>query len=78
VGPDVTGIKKGDIVVCGLHMGQDMVLEKNLMRCLGFGEIYGVLKDKDFANNLEEMVIKGSTTGENFIPPASPIIRPVS
>jgi len=50
-------VKVGDIIVMHLNAGMDMVMEKNLMRTLKYEEVYGILEDKEFAENLEEMVI---------------------
>jgi hypothetical protein len=80
VGEDAANksIKEGDIIVCHLNAGMDMVMERNLMRTLKYDEIYGVLKDKDFEKNLEEMVITGSS--ESIIKTTSKpqLIHPVS
>ncbi|MCK5603333.1 hypothetical protein KAR91_15725 [Candidatus Pacearchaeota archaeon] len=74
VGEDVPSdiIKEGDILVMHLNAGMDMVMEKKLMRTLKYDEVYGILKDKDFEKNLEEMVI----TGEQNIPQGLPTARP--
>lgn len=71
-------VKEGDIVVCHLNAGMDMVMEKNLMRTVKYEEIYGVLTDTEYAKNLEEMVIQGSTEGLRTVRAASPLIQPVS
>jgi co-chaperonin GroES (HSP10) len=80
LGEDVVNknIKVGDIIVCHLNAGMDMVMERNLMRTLKYEEIYGVLDNKDFEKNLEEMVITGGS--ESLLTTASkpPLIRPVS
>ena len=78
VGEDVPNIKEGDILVMHLNAGMDMVMEKNLMRTLKYDEVYGILTDKDFEKNLEEMVIQGSTEGTPLVQAARPLIHPVS
>jgi len=70
-----TPIKEGDIVVMHLNAGMDMVMERNLMRTVKYEEIYGILEDKDFAKNLEEMIISGSTEGDPVIRAAQPLIK---
>lgn len=78
VGEDVPSevIKEGDILVMHLNAGMDMVMEKNLMRTLKYEEVYGVLLDKEFENNLEEMVITGQQNIPQGIPTARPLIQP--
>jgi len=71
-------IKVDDILVMHLNAGMDMVMERNLMRTLKYEEVYGVLEDKDFIKNLEEMVITGSTEGHPITKGARPLIQPVS
>lgn len=72
-------IKEGDILVMHLNAGMDMVMERNLMRTLKYEEVYGVLEDKDFIKNLEEMIIAGSTEGTPRVATAArPLIQPVS
>jgi hypothetical protein len=66
-------IKVGDILVMHINAGMDMVMEKHLMRTLKFEEVYGVLEDKDFEKNLEEMIINQQASEA-----ARPVIRPVS
>jgi hypothetical protein len=69
-------ISKGDIIVCHLNAGMDMIMEKNLMRTLKYGEVYGILKDKSLIENLEEMVIQGSSEGVQIASPSQPLIQP--
>ncbi len=78
VGEDVADkpVKEGDIIVCHLNAGMDMVMETNLMRTLKYDEVYGVLQDKDFEKNLEEMVITGKQSIVQGIPRAKPLINP--
>ena len=71
-------IKVGDIIVCHINAGMDMIMEKNLMRTLKYDEIYGILKDKGFEKNLEEMVITGSSEGSPLVQAATKLIHPVS
>ena len=68
-------IKEGDIVVMHINAGMDMVMERNLMRTVKYEEIYGILEDKDFKKNLEEMVISSSTEGDPVIAAAQPLIK---
>ena len=65
-------IKKGDIIVMHLNAGMDMVMEKSLMRTVKYEEIYGILKDKEFEKNLEEMIIQAQPSEES-----RPLIMPV-
>ena len=69
-------IKVGDILVMHLNAGMDMVMEKKLMRTLKYEEVYGILQDKEFEKNLEEMII-GTEEGAH-VNRAIPEIRPVS
>ncbi len=79
VGEDVPdAVKKDDIIVMHLNAGMDMVMEKQLMRTLKYDEIYGVLQDKDFEKNLEDMVITGQQNIPQGIPAAPPLIRSAS
>ena len=79
VGEDVPDtVKQDDIIVMHLNAGMDMVMEKNLMRTLKYDEVYGILKDKEFENNLEEMVITGKQNIPQGIPTGRPLIQPVS
>lgn len=70
-------VKVGDIIVMHLNAGMDMVMEKNLMRTLKYDEVYGVLTDKEFEKNLEEMII-GTDEGQHATSTARPLILPVS
>jgi co-chaperonin GroES (HSP10) len=65
-------IKKGDILVMHLNAGMDMVMEKNLMRTLKYDEVYGILKDKKFEENLEELIIQAQASEAS-----RPLIMPV-
>jgi len=69
-------IKEGDILVCHLNAGMDMIMEKNLMRTLKYNEVYGILKDEKLIENLEEMVIQGSSEGAQIVAPGQPLIQP--
>jgi len=72
-----TPLKEGDIVVMHLNAGMDMVMERNLMRTVKYEEIYGILEDKDFEKNLEDMIISGSTEGNPIITAAKPLISTI-
>lgn len=63
-------IKEGDKIVFHIRAGMDMVMEKEILRTLKYDEIYGILTDEDFTNNLQEMTLKGSTEG-------TPLVQPV-
>ena len=69
-----TPLKVGDIVVMHLNAGMDMVMEKEILRCLKYNEVYGILTNEEFNDNLEEMTLGGNSEGTPLIQAASQII----
>jgi co-chaperonin GroES (HSP10) len=78
IGPDVPtwdkdqtkNLKIGDIIVFHIRAGMDLLMDKEILRTLKYDEIYGILRNKEFASNLEEIVITGNTEGTPLIQPA--------
>lgn len=58
VGPDVEGIKEGDILVMHLRGGMDVVMDKFLLKVLKADEIYGHLKNKDILDSLDNFTLE--------------------
>jgi chaperonin GroES len=58
VGEKVESVKKGDVIVFHVRGGMDMLMEKNVMRTISEGEVYGILIDEAFLKNLADMTIK--------------------
>lgn len=50
-------LNEGDKIVFHIRAGMDMVMEKEILRCLNYDEVYGILTDEDFNNNLEVMTM---------------------
>ena len=81
IGPEIPtfeepekNIKEGDKIVFHIRAGMDMVMEKEILRCLKYNEVYGILTNDDFNDNLEEMTLGGTTEGTPLIQAASQII----
>jgi len=60
----------GDIIVFHIRAGMDLLMDKEILRTLKYDEIYGILRNEEFAANLEEFTIVGNTEGEAVIQPA--------
>ncbi len=79
VGPEVPkysdtpekNLKEGEKIVFHIRAGMDMVMEKEILRCLKYNEIYGILTNEEFIDNLEEMTLAGSTEGVPLVQPAA-------
>ena len=77
VGPEVPtyadtpekNLKEGDKIVFHIRAGMDMVMEREILRCLKYDEVYGILTNEDFIGNLSEMTLAGNSEG-------TPLIRP--
>ena len=82
IGPDVPNwkdqpeknLEDGDKVVFHIRAGMDMVMEKEILRCLKYNEVYGILTNEEFNDNLEEMTLGGNSEGTPLIQAASQII----
>lgn len=57
-GDDVKTIKKGDIVVCHIRGGMDVVIDKEIIKVLKEDEIYGILTDKSTLSSLKELILE--------------------
>jgi len=67
VGENVTTIKVGDIVVCHLRAGMDVVIEREIIKVLKEDEIYGTLTDEATISSLKEIKLIGKTEGTPII-----------
>ena len=54
IGPEIPkfdepekNIKEGDKIVFHIRAGMDMVMEKEILRCLKYNEVYGILTNED-------------------------------
>jgi chaperonin GroES len=47
IGTDIKGLNVGDVVLFAQFAGQDILLDRNIMKVLKFDEIYGVLDEYD-------------------------------
>lgn len=74
VGDEVTRIKEGDVIVCHIRGGMDVVLDKEIIKVLKEEEIYGTLTDEDILSTLVDIELKGKTEGTPIIQPATKII----
>ena len=82
IGPDIPtwkdqpekNLEEGTKVVFHIRAGMDMVMEKEILRCLKYNEIYGILTNEEFNDNLEEMTLGGNSEGTPLIQAASKII----
>ena len=50
-------LKEGTKIVFHIRAGMDMVMDKEILRCLNYDEIYGILTNEEFNDNLEEMTL---------------------
>ena len=57
-GPDVTGVKEGDIIVCHIRGGMDSVIGYKLIKVLKIEEVYGILTDKETLSALEDVELQ--------------------
>jgi co-chaperonin GroES (HSP10) len=57
VGDAITTIKLGQILVFHPKAGMDMVIGERLLKVLKYGEIYGILQDKDTEDLLDIITI---------------------
>ena len=79
VGPEVPtydetpekNIKEGDVIVFHTHAGKDLVMEGQILRIITIFDIYGILTNEDYIENLSEMTLGGSTEGTPLIQPLS-------
>lgn len=44
IGEDISTIQEGDILLFAKFGGQDMMIERRILKVLCYGEIYGILK----------------------------------
>jgi co-chaperonin GroES (HSP10) len=58
VGNEVTSVKVGDVIVCHIRGGMDVVIDRELVKVLKEEEIYGLLTHKDTLSMLKELIIK--------------------
>jgi len=47
VGEEIKTIEKGDLVLFHKQGGQDIILDGKIIKVLGYGEIYGIVKRGD-------------------------------
>ena len=64
-------LKVGQKIVFHVRAGMDLVMENEILRCLKYDEVYGILTNEDFIANLSEMTLAGSTEGTPLIQPLS-------
>jgi co-chaperonin GroES (HSP10) len=64
-------LEPGEKIVFHIRAGMDMVMESEILRCLKYDEIYGILTNEDFIDNLVEMTLAGSTEGTPLVQPLS-------
>jgi co-chaperonin GroES (HSP10) len=77
VGPEIPRYKDtpeknldpGDKVVFHIRGGMDLVMENEVLRCLKYDEVYGILTNEDFIANLVEMTLAGSSEGTPLVQP---------
>ncbi|MHA1817330.1 MAG: co-chaperone GroES [Candidatus Heimdallarchaeaceae archaeon] len=50
-------LEPGEKIVFHIRAGMDLVMENEILRCLNYDEIYGILTNEDFIDNLEEMTL---------------------
>jgi len=48
VGEEITTINEGDILLFHRNGGQDIVLDRRVIKVLSYGELYGILKDEEY------------------------------
>ncbi len=68
-------LKVGDKIVFHIQAGMDMVMEQEILRCMKYNEIYGIITNEEFANNLSEMTLAGSTEGHALVQPLSGLVQ---
>ena len=64
VGEDVGNIKEGDIIVCHIRGGMDVVIDKQIIKVLKNDEIYGQLTDQDTIDSLDVIELKDAAQKE--------------
>jgi co-chaperonin GroES (HSP10) len=64
VGEDVSNIKEGDVIVCHIRGGMDVVLDKQIIKVLKNDEIYGQLTDQDTIDSLAVIELERSKPKE--------------
>jgi len=47
VGEDINSIEPGDVILCAKFGGQDIVIDRRVMKVLAYGEVYGILKEEE-------------------------------
>jgi len=67
VGEDVYGIDEGDIIVCHLNGGMDVLFDNEVFKVLKQGEIYGILKDEKILQTLKELQINSSSDSSDKV-----------
>lgn len=77
IGPDVEGMKIGDVIVCHPREMQTVLLEKKIYGVVRHEGIYGKL-DEESCKELVTMEISGVSEGEKLVKPVGggQIVRP--
>lgn len=65
VGNEVENVKVGDIIVCHIRSGMDVVIDKDIIKVVKEDEVYGQLSDKDTINSLKSIDITKKNVTDN-------------
>jgi len=52
VGEEITTIKEGEVILFAKFGGQDIMIDKRIMKVLGYSEIYGILEERPKDHNI--------------------------
>ena len=64
VGNDVDAVKTGDIVVCHIRGGMDVLIDNEIIKTLKNDEVYGILTDKKTLASLKDFTLKSKSTSK--------------
>jgi len=65
VGNEVKNIKAGDIIVCHIRSGMDVVIDKDIIKVVKEDEVYGRLIDKETIKSLKSIDITKKPSNNN-------------
>ena len=73
-------IKIDDVIMMHPQAAMAITMENSILAVVKYPDVYCIITDEKFKENLEEMVITGSTEGHQTVAPAGarPLIQPVS
>ena len=51
IGEEVKNVREGDIIIFHKNAGMILVIGKTVYKLMSLGDIYGILRDRDFGNS---------------------------